>query len=261
MIQRDLTEYMRASDALREAQAELAHVNRVATMGQLTASIAHEVNQPLVGTINGAQAALRWLNAQPPNLDEVRQALDRIVSSGARAGEVIGRIRAFVKKVPPRRARLDINDALREVLVLTRREAGKNGVLVQTELAEHLPLIEGDRIQLQQVMLNLIVNAIESTSGAADGRPELLITTSNTTSDGVLVTVRDWGQGLDADHAERVFDAFYTTKSGGMGMGLAICRSIIQAHGGRVWAMPNSPRGAVFQFQLPGCPNADRPAG
>jgi PAS domain S-box-containing protein len=252
VIQRDLTEYMQASEALREAQAELAHVNRVATMGQLTASIAHEVNQPLTATITNAQAAQRFLEAQPPDLEEVRQALDNIVQSGNRAGDVIDRVRTFVKKSTPRKDRLDVNEALREVIVLTRDEAGKNGVKVQTQLVEHLPLVEGDRVQLQQVMLNLIINAIEATSGIDEGPRELFIATGGAESGGVSVAVRDSGPGLNPDHLEHVFDAFYTTKSGGMGMGLAICRSIIEAHGGRVWASPNRPRGAIFQFNVPG---------
>jgi PAS domain S-box-containing protein len=251
VIQRDLTDCMRASEALREVQAELAHVNRVATMGQLTASIAHEVSQPIAATVIDAQAAQRWLAAQPPDLGEVRRALERIVKSGNRAGDVIGRIRALMTKAPPRKDRLDINEAIREVIVLTRSEATKNGVLVQTQLVERLPPIEGDRVQLQQVILNLIINAIEATSGVGEGARELLIATGNAETGGVFVAVRDSGPGLKPADLEHVFDAFYTTKSGGMGMGLAICRSIIEARGGRVWATPNSPRGAIFQFNIP----------
>jgi PAS domain S-box-containing protein len=243
----DMTERKRAE----EAQAALAHVNRVATMGQLTASIAHEVNQPLAGTHTAAQAGLRWLAADPPNLEEVRKALDGIVENARRVGEIIGRIRAFAKKAPPRKERLDVNEAVGEVVALTLGEARKNGIRAQMQLTEHLPLVEGDRVQLQQVMLNLVVNAIEATSEVGDGPRELLITTAQGDRGGVLVAVRDSGPGLNPEHLEHAFDAFYTTKSGGMGMGLAICRSIIESHGGRLWAAPNSPRGAVFQFTVP----------
>jgi C4-dicarboxylate-specific signal transduction histidine kinase len=240
-----------ASEALREAQAELAHVNRIATMGQLTASIAHEINQPLAATIINAQAALRWLKADPPDLEEVRQALDSIIASGNRAGEVIGRIRALVNKAPAKRGRLDINEAIREVIALTRREAERTGVKVRTQLSDSLPLIQGDRIQLQQVMLNLVVNAIEATSAVGGGPQDLLITAGTDEAGDILVAVQDSGAGLDPENLEHVFDAFYMTKSGGMGIGLAICHSIIEAHGGRIWAMSNSPRGAIFQFSLP----------
>ena len=194
---------------------------------------------------------MRWLAAQPPDLEEARQALDRIVKDGNRAGDVIGRIRALVKKAPPRKDRVDINEAIREVIELTRGEAVKNGVSVQTQLADGLPLIEGDRVQLQQVILNLIINAIEAMSGDSDGPRELLISTATGRPDGVLVAVRDSGPGLPPASLERLFDAFYTTKPGGLGMGLSICRSIIEAHGGRLWASANLPRGAVFQFTAP----------
>jgi C4-dicarboxylate-specific signal transduction histidine kinase len=233
------------------AQAELAHVNRVATMGQLTASIAHEVNQPIAAAVTNAQAALRWLGANPPDLDEVRQTLGRIVENGTRAGNVIGRIRALIKKAPPRKGRFDFNEAVLDVVALSRSEVLRHGVSLQTQLAEGLPLIEGDRIQLQQVVLNLIMNAVEAMSGIADGARELQISTETEAAGGVLVTVRDSGPGLEPASVDRVFEAFYTTKPDGMGMGLAICRSIIEAHGGRLWAAANEPRGAVFQFTLP----------
>ena len=180
----------------RETQTQLAHANRVATMGQLTASIAHEVNQPIAATVTNAQAALRWLGAEPPNLDEVRQALGRIVRDGNRAGAVVGRIRNLIKKAPPRDERVDINAAIREVIELTRSEAMKNGVSVQTELAEGLPLVRGDRVELQQVILNLILNALEAMSEMSEGSRELLITTGKTESGDVLVAVRDSGPGL-----------------------------------------------------------------
>jgi PAS domain S-box-containing protein len=251
LIVRDLTEYMRASEALREAQTELAHVNRVTTMGQLAASIAHEVSQPIAATVTNADAALRWLAGQPPDLEEVRQALNDIIKDGIRAGDVIGRIRALIKKLPPRHDRLDINEAITDVIGLTRSEVQRNGVSLQTRLANGLPLVRGDRIQLQQVILNFIVNAVEAMSVASEGARELLISTGKDASNAVLVAVRDSGSGLDPEDLGRLFDAFYTTKPSGMGMGLSICRSIIEAHGGRVWATANEPQGAVFQFTLP----------
>ena len=254
----DLTERKRAEENLREserryreAQAELAHVNRVTTMGQLTASIAHEVSQPIHAVAINAQAASLWLAAQPPDLEEVGKILARIVESSNRAGDVIGRIRALVKKAPQKKDRLEINGAIREVIELTRGETEKNGVSVRTQLADDLPLVQGDRVQLQQVILNLIVNAVQAMSGVGDGARELLISTGTAELDGVLVTVRDTGPGLPPSSLERLFDAFYTTKADGMGMGLSICRSIIEAHGGRLWASENLPRGAVFQFTAP----------
>ncbi|MBW9063062.1 AAA family ATPase [Rhizobium herbae] len=254
----DLTERRQAEEALREseealrdAQGQLAHANRVATMGQLTASIAHEVNQPLAASLTNAQAALRWLGTQPPNLDEVVQALGRIVENANRAGDVIGRIRALVKKEPPRKGQFDLNEAIRHVIALTGSEASRQRVTLLTELATNLPSVKGDRVQLQQVILNLIMNAIEAMSGTNEEARELLISTEKEASRTVIVRVRDSGPGLNTQSTERLFEAFYTTKSSGMGMGLAICRSIIEAHGGRLWATANEPRGAVFQFTLP----------
>ncbi|QYD72811.1 AAA family ATPase [Paraburkholderia edwinii] len=253
----DLSESKKAEEALRFMQTELAHVNRVATMGQLTASIAHEVNQPIAATVANAEAALRWLNRQPPNLVEVREATERIVKEGHRAAAVIGRIRALIKKAPPQKDRLSINDAIRDVLELVRAETLKNDVLVRVELAPGLPMIDGDRVQLQQVLLNLIVNAIESMSGVADAVRHLEISTRHVRDAGsggqgsIHVEVRDSGQGLDPARVDRLFETFYSTKASGMGMGLAICRSIIEVHGGTLTASANEPRGAVFQFTLP----------
>jgi C4-dicarboxylate-specific signal transduction histidine kinase len=244
------SDLMRASEALREAQTELAHVNRVTTMGQLAASIAHEVNQPIAAAITNAQAALRWLGTLPPDLEEARQALGRVVKEGHRASEVVGRIRTLIKKAPPRKDDLEINEAIREVIALTSSEVGKNGVSVQTQLAEGLPLIQGDRVQLQQVILNLIINALEAMSGVSEGPRELLIGTAKDGS-GVLVAVQDSGPGLNPGSFDRLFDAFYTTKPGGMGMGLSICRSIVEAHGGRIWASRTAGPGATVQFALP----------
>jgi PAS domain S-box-containing protein len=258
----DLTERKRAEAEARESeqryrgvQMELAHATRVATMGQLTASIAHEVKQPIGAAVINAQAALRWLSAQPPNLERVRQTLDCIVQDGNRAGDVIGGIRDLIKKAPPRRDRLDINQAIREVIELTRGEAVKNGVSVQTELADGLPLIEGDRVQLQQVILNLIINAVEAMSGTSEGGRELLIATGQSEANGVLVAVKDSGPELAPAALERLFEPFHTTKPSGLGLGLSICRSIVEAHGGRLWASANVPRGATFEFTLPAHPD------
>jgi PAS domain S-box-containing protein len=250
-ITRDITDLVLASEGLRVAQADLAHVNRVATMGQLTASIAHEVNQPITAAVINARTALRWLGSDPPNLDEARQAVGRVVDNGGRAADVIGRIRAVITKAPPRTSRFDINEAASDVIALTRDEALKHGVSVRTMLATDLPAVQGDRVQLQQVILNLIMNAIEAMSGADDGARELRLSTETDAAGGVCVAVRDSGPGLDAQDAARLFEAFYTTKTEGMGMGLAICRSITEAHGGRLWASANEPRGAVFQLSLP----------
>jgi PAS domain S-box-containing protein len=254
----DLSERKRAEAQARDAerryremQMELAHANRVATMGQLTASIAHEVKQPIAATVSNAQAALRWLGRQPPDLEEVRQALAHIVQDGKRAGDVVSGIRDLIKKAPPREDRLDINEAAREVIELTRGEAAKSGVRVRTELADGLPVIQGDRVQLQQVMLNLIINAVEAMRGVSDGPRELLISTGTSDIGDVRGAVRDSGPGLTPAALERLFEPFYTTKPGGLGLGLSICRSIIEAHGGRLWASANVPHGAIFQFTLP----------
>jgi len=234
----------------REVHMELEHASRLATMGQLTASIAHEVSQPIAGALTNAHAALRWLNAQQPDLGEVRQALERIVRDGTRAGDVIGRIRGLIRKAPPRKEAMEINPAICEVIGLTRAEATKSNVAVRTKLAEDLPLLQADRVQLQQVMLNLIVNAVEAMS-VSQGSRELLVSTEKTEWGGVLVCVRDTGPGLALANVEHVFDAFYTTKPAGMGIGLSICRSIVETHGGRLWAAANMPRGALFQFTIP----------
>ncbi len=264
----DLTERKRAEAEMRESeqrcrelQMELAHANRVATLGQITASIAHEVNQPIAAAVTNAHAGLRWLRAQPPDLEEVRQALSRILQNGKRAGEVIGRIRALVKKSPVRRESVAINDAILEVIALTRGEAAKNGVSVTTTLAEGLPLILGDRVQLQQVILNLIINAVEAMGGTSQPSRELLISTERAGSDGVLIAVRDSGPGLAPASVKQLFQAFYTTKSSGLGLGLSICRSIIEGHGGRLWVEANEPQGAVFQFTVPADPGSPSQSG
>ncbi|CAE6754831.1 Adaptive-response sensory-kinase SasA [Paraburkholderia aspalathi] len=254
----DLTERKQAEEEARQSerrfrnvQAELAHANRVATMGQLAASIAHEVNQPITATVAYCQAALRWLNTQPPDVGEVRQALGHAVSDGIRASNVIGRIRELIKKAPPRRERVDINAAIREVIELTQGEVLKSGASVQTQLVDGLPFIEGDRVELQQVILNLIINALEAMNDVSDDARELLICTARADSGCVLVKVHDSGPGFAPQRAEHIFAPFYTTKPTGLGMGLSICRSIIDAHGGRLWASANLPRGAVVQFTVP----------
>jgi C4-dicarboxylate-specific signal transduction histidine kinase len=226
---------------------KLAHANRAATMGQLTASIAHEVKQPIGAAAANAAAALRWLGARPPNVDEAKEALERIVNDAMRAGDIIGRIRDLIRKAPPRQDSIDLNEAVREVMALTRGEASKYDVFVRAVLDERLPRVRGDRVQ---VMLNLIVNAIEAMSATSEGPRALLVSTAADSCDGVSIAVSDTGPGLPADAINRVFDPFYTTKASGLGMGLSICRSIIDAYGGRLSAKPNVPRGAVFQFTL-----------
>ena len=235
----------------REMQSELAHANRVATMGQLTASIAHEIKQPIAAARNNACAALNFLDKQPTRSGELRQALTCIVDDADRASDIIDRIGSLIKKAPPRKEVVDLNAAILEVTALTRSEAVKTGVTVGTQLAGELPRIQCDRVQLQQVMLNLIVNAIQSMSGVEDGNRELHISTVSIEPEGVCVAVRDTGHGLRPESLPRLFEPFYTTKPDGMGMGLSICRSIIEAHGGRLWATRCEPRGALFQFTIP----------
>jgi C4-dicarboxylate-specific signal transduction histidine kinase len=235
----------------REMEIELAHANRVATMGQLTASIAHEVKQPIATARNNAAAALRFLEKSPPDVAEVREALTCIVNDADRASDVVDRIRSLIKKAPPRKEVVDLNAAILEVTALTQSEAIKTGVTVGTQLADDSPPIRCDRVQLQQVMLNLIVNAIQSMSGVEDGNRELHISTVSIEPEGVCVAVQDTGHGLPPESLARLFEPFYTTKPEGMGMGLSICRSIIEAHGGRLWATSCEPRGALFQFTIP----------
>jgi PAS domain S-box-containing protein len=258
----DIDEAKKAEDRLRrseshlaQAQLELAHANRVATMGQLTASITHEVNQPITAAVTYALAARRWLSAEPPNLDEVDDVLALIVKEGNRAGEVVGRIRALIKKAPARKDAVAINDAILEVIALTRTEAANNSVSVRTQLAEDLPHVQGDRVQLQQVLLNLIINAIEAMRDVGEKERELVISTHHE-PDWVSVEVRDSGPGFAQADIDRVFEAFYSTKSSGLGLGLSICRSIIEAHNGGLWATPNLPRGAILRFTAPAHPAA-----
>ncbi len=247
----DITEGKRAAEALTEVQTELAHANRVTALGQLAASIAHEVNQPIAAAHNNAGAALNFLDKTPPHVEDVREALLCVLNDTQRAGDVMSGLRAIVKKGPPQTISFDINEAIREVIVITRGEAAKNVISVKTQLAVGLPLVQGIRVRIQQVALNLIINAIEAMSAVDDEARELLISTEQNQGGGVLITMRDWGPGIDADNLERVFELFFTTKSDGIGIGLSICRSIVELHGGRLWASANVPRGAVFQFTLP----------
>jgi C4-dicarboxylate-specific signal transduction histidine kinase len=267
----DITARKQAEEAVSKAQAELAHVTRVTALGEMTASIAHEVNQPLAAVVTNANASLRWLSGESPNLAEAREAIRRIIRDGNRGGEIIGRIRALAKKAPPKKDWLDLNEAIGEVVAMARSEVQRNRVLLQTKLANDLLLILGDKIQQQQVILNLLMNAVEAMSGAGEGPRELGVNSEkvadihgepkeeryqnrglvDTEWTHVLVTVRDSGPGLDPQRLNRLFDAFYTTKPQGLGMGLAISRSIIEAHGGRLWAKANTPYGALFQFTLP----------
>jgi PAS domain S-box-containing protein len=286
----DITKRKRAEEelhqkeiSLREALNELAHVSRVTTMGELAASIAHEVNQPLAGMLTNANASLRWLAKDVPNLAEAREAIRRIIRDGNRAGDVISRMRALFKRAPAAKEPIDINEVIQEVLLLTRIELQKNRVSLRTQFANDLPIVIGDKIQLQQVILNLVLNGIEAMSGVAEGQRELYVRSQKVTGDpreagketiegnaltdpgsgSVLIAVQDSGPGLDAMELQRVFRPFYTTKSQGMGMGLAISRSIVEAHQGRLWVTPNAARGgAVFQLTLPQIPpSRDGPKG
>jgi signal transduction histidine kinase len=220
-------------------------------MGELAASIAHEINQPLSAIVTNANAGLRWLNRGEPDLDEARGAISRIASDGVRAGGVIRGLRALATKTEPDLASFDINDAMQEVLALTRSERQQHGVELRTDLFTGDRLVFGDRVQLQQVMLNLIMNGIEAMSAVTDRPRVLAISSERVEAGGVVVAVEDTGTGLDPTSADRIFDPFFTTKPNGMGMGLSICRSIIEAHGGRFWASPRAPHGAAFRFTVP----------
>jgi C4-dicarboxylate-specific signal transduction histidine kinase len=240
-----------AEEELRKAQMELAHVTRVTSLGELTASIAHEVNQPLAGVIANAEACLRWLDRATPDLDAVRRSVEWVIDDGNRASEVIRRVRALAKKSDLEKAPLDINDVVREVIALVQRQLFSHQVSVRMDLAPALPMIPGDRVQLQQVIINLVMNAIEAMQSVTDRPRELVIRSRQDEPQQVLLGVTDCGVGISTDDADRLFTAFFTTKTNGMGMGLSICRSIIEAHGGRLWATANMPHGVTFQFTLP----------
>jgi signal transduction histidine kinase len=245
----DVTERKHAEEALRQAQADLARVSRVTTMGELTANLAHEVNQPITAAVTNANACLRWLAADTPNLEEARAAARRIVNDGTRAAEIVSRTRQIFEKSAPHRQPVDIDEVIRETIMLLNGEAARHGISVRQRLAAGFPEAMGDRIQLQQVVMNLIMNSIEALK-EVEGARDLLIKSQRTREDEVLVSVCDSGVGLPPQRAEQLFDTFYTTKPHGTGMGLSISRSIVEAHGGLLWAEPNEPRGAVFQFTL-----------
>jgi PAS domain S-box-containing protein len=254
----DITERKRAEAEARdserryrEAQAELAHVTRMTTLGELTASIAHEVNQPLAAVVANAEAALRWLRRGTPDMDAACRSVEWIIDDGNRASEVIRRVRALANKTSLEKVPLDVNDVVRETIPLVQRELISHQVLLRMELAPALPMIRGDRVQLQQVMINLVMNGVEAMQPVTDRPRELVIRSGHDETQQVLVSMTDCGVGISTENADQLFNAFFTTKSSGMGMGLSICRSIMEAHGGRLWATANLPHGATFQFTLP----------
>jgi C4-dicarboxylate-specific signal transduction histidine kinase len=247
----DVHDWRQAQEALRNTQTEFAHVTRVMTMGELTASIAHEVNQPLGAIVTSAAAGARWLATKPPQMDKARRALERIASDGKRAAEVIRRIRALMKRQAPRKEWLDINEAIREVIELAQYQLRRSEILVETRLGHDLPLVRCDRVQLQQVLLNLTINGIEAMNGIKERPRALTLVSGSEESDAVSVEVRDTGTGLDSEHASHLFEPFFTTKAEGLGIGLSISRSILESHGGRLSAAANAPHGTVFYFSLP----------
>jgi PAS domain S-box-containing protein len=247
----DVTVARKAQEALHTAQAELAHVTRLTTLGEMSASIAHEVNQPLASIVTNGDACLRWLGRDVPQLDEARSAVRRMIGSAKRASEVISRIRELSKKRAFERARLDVNEVIHDVIALMRREIAGHRIALRLELGSSLPPVCGDRVQLQQVIMNLLMNGIQAMRSVTDGRHELLIRSRQDGSGQLLVAVEDSGVGIAPENVDRLFDAFFTTKSDGMGIGLSICRSIIEQHDGRIWATRNSGTGSTFQFTLP----------
>ncbi len=250
----DITATIRADhaeQALRKAQAELAHVTRVTMLGEMTASIAHEVNQPLAAVIANAEACLRWLDRETPDLAAARRSAEWVINDGNRASQVVRRVRALANKTDIEKVPLDVNNVVRDVIALVQRELSSHGVSLRTELAAALPMILGDRVQLQQVIINLVMNGIEAMQSVTDRQRELVIRSGQDETHGVLLSVTDCGVGISAENANRLFSAFFTTKSSGLGMGLSICRSIVEAHGGRLSASGNEGPGATFQFVLP----------
>jgi C4-dicarboxylate-specific signal transduction histidine kinase len=254
----DITAIIRADhaeEALRKAQMELAHVTRMTTLGELAASIAHEINQPLAAVVANGDACLRWLDRETPDLDAARRSVEWIINDGNRASDVIRRVRALANKTEIEKVALDLNDVIKEVIALVKSELTSHLVSLRMELTSALLMVRGDRVQLQQVMINLIMNGVEAMQSVTDRPRELVIRSSQEKIQQVLVSVTDCGVGISAANADRLFNAFFTTKSSGMGMGLSICRSIMEAHGGRLWVTANLPHGATFQFTLPA--NAD----
>jgi len=254
----DITEQKMAEEALRQAQMDLAHVNRVNTMGELTASLAHELNQPISAAVNNASACVLWLTRERPNLEKARDAAARIVRDGRRAGDIIGRIRLFFKRDEPKRGLVDVNEVIREMLLLLRGQAKQHSVSVRTELAEDIPRVMGDQVQLQQVFMNLMVNSIDALK-EVEGRRELVIRSQPMEDEQLLVSVSDTGVGLPPHQADQIFNAFFTTKPKGIGMGLRISCTIVESHGGRLWASDNAPRGASFYITLPGAAKLREP--
>jgi C4-dicarboxylate-specific signal transduction histidine kinase len=241
-----------ARELAQEAQAQLAHIARVTTLGELTSSIAHEVNQPLAGVVTNANACTRWIAAQPPNLERVALSVSNIVKDANHASEIIARIRMLAKRVEPKRSWIDINSTIQEILSLMNDRLRENKIVLRTDLSNDLPMVFGDRVQLRQVIVNLIVNAIDAISAAPLGDRQVRIRSAKPASCGVWVAVEDSGIGVDPATVDRLFDTFHSTKTEGMGIGLKICRSIVEGYGGRIWAVANRPHGAVFQFLLPG---------
>jgi PAS domain S-box-containing protein len=255
----DVTERKRAQDErerLRQLEADLAHINRLSMMGELAASLSHEILHPIATARNNARAGMRFLEMNPPNLNEVREALGCVVRDADRAKDIVGRIRGQIKRAPPRKERFDLNEAINEVIVMVRSAIAKDAISVSTRLMDGLVPVHGDRVQLQQVLVNLILNAVEAMSSVEDGTRELSIGTEQGQTGGILVAVRDSGPGIDPANLDRIFEPFYTTKTSGVGMGLSICQTIINGHGGRLWMSANEPRGAVFQFTLPAAQQA-----
>jgi signal transduction histidine kinase len=240
----------RAEGALRQAQADLAHISRVTTLGELTASLAHEVKQPIAAAVTDANTCLRWLTRDQPDLEEAREASLRVVKDATRAAEIVDRIRLLFKKGTPQRELVDVNEVIREMIVLLRNQATRYSISVRTDLAADIPQIMGDRVQLQQVLMNLIVNSIDAMK-EADGTRNLVIKSQQAENEQVMLSVIDTGVGLPAQQADKIFNAFFTTKDQGTGMGLRISRSIVESHGGRLWAADSPPRGASFHFTLP----------
>jgi PAS domain S-box-containing protein len=249
----DIEDRKQQRERVRQLEGDLAHINRVSMMGELAASIAHEVNQPLSGIVSNGSACLRWLASDVPDIEEIREAVGDIVRDGKRAGAVISRIRALTKRVRMPSEKLDLNETISEVLALVSDETKKRHVAVRTDSASDLPPVSGDRVQLQQVVLNLIMNAMEAMNNVDGSAREIVITTRNLDEDQVIVSVEDSGIGVDPNAAAKIFDPFYTSKSGGMGMGLSISRSIVESHGGRLWFTANEGRGSTFHFTLPKC--------
>jgi C4-dicarboxylate-specific signal transduction histidine kinase len=255
----DVTERKRAQEEhekLRQLESDLAHMNRISMMGELAASLAHEILHPIATARNNARAGMRLLEMKPPNMGEVKEALACVVRDADRAKDIVGRMRDHIKKAPPQREPFDTNEAIQEVIVMVRSVIDRNRIRVRTQLAAQLDPVRADRVQLQQVIMNLLLNAVEAMSSVEEDARELSITTKQLKTDGILVAVHDSGPGINPEQIERVFTPFYSTKPGGLGMGLSICKSIIAAHGGRLWADANRPRGAIFQFTLPTRPEA-----